>query len=712
MSRNDLRRAYKFLCVLICLGWLLSGMACNRGRVCVRPTLDLTREPYGATDLNAESGNQGLSVGFNGAGTITVFKWPNPSYYDQVKYMTTTRDRERLGALPNEGVLAGLYYETKRGPGFCWLRELPHGQRYLGPRSVAVKTAFVHPELRLEIDQLDFVEPKADVLWRHYQARRLAGSGVKAARLLFYANFRPQISKLTGLPLEDWCLESRGSSTLRWNQSDEIFFQDREGTDHSTGKPSAVWLALGLDRPSRGHQAGYDSACVPQGKTSDAFLLGPKGNLPGSDRARGKATAGLLAELSLESDGQAEVSFLIAGAKNEEQARALISSARAKGFGRALAEVEDYWGKLLDRVPLPATDDERIREVALRSVIVLLLGHCRESGAMVASIATQPPYSLDWPRDGSYMNEALLAAGFPELVRNHNRFYAEMQSRPGHKIPRVPEGNWASNYYADGVPAMPYIWWELDETAFGVWTLFRYYETTRDLAYLREVYPAIQRAADFLAHFRDPATGLPRPANETDVPFKAQSIRGALCAFMGLDYAAKAAAALGDDSSRRRWQDRQAELRRVILDQFYDPSCRRFVTFPKQKANCAGPGAGYDQAMMIWPVGLLELSDPRAQEAALDAWKSIAPSYSGERQRGSYEVYTLVVLAKIWKDDPEKMTLVKEALRWETTVPITETGHFGEIWVRQGDQVYTGEAQPQLWTHALFYLTAMETYGP
>ncbi|MDZ7732957.1 MAG: glycoside hydrolase family 15 protein [Acidimicrobiia bacterium] len=41
----------------------------------------------------------------------------------------------------------------------------------------------------------------------------------------------------------------------------------------------------------------------------------------------------------------------------------------------------------------------------------------RETGAVVASITTQPPYALDWIRDGAYLNEALLAAGHPRAGR-------------------------------------------------------------------------------------------------------------------------------------------------------------------------------------------------------------------------------------------------------------------------------------------------------
>ena len=43
-------------------------------------------ELYGPTDVNAQTANQGLSVALNSEGTVSVLRWPSPSYYDQVRY--------------------------------------------------------------------------------------------------------------------------------------------------------------------------------------------------------------------------------------------------------------------------------------------------------------------------------------------------------------------------------------------------------------------------------------------------------------------------------------------------------------------------------------------------------------------------------------------------------------------------------------------------
>jgi len=97
-----MKRVDGFKMVLSGVVFALFFLSCNQARFCMRLTLDLPQEPFGATDINALTGTQGLTVGINQKGTITLFKYPNSSYYDQVKYMTTKRTAPNLSALENK----------------------------------------------------------------------------------------------------------------------------------------------------------------------------------------------------------------------------------------------------------------------------------------------------------------------------------------------------------------------------------------------------------------------------------------------------------------------------------------------------------------------------------------------------------------------------------------------------------------------------------
>jgi len=181
--------------------------------------------------------------------------------------------------------------------------------------------------------------------------------------------------------------------------------------------------------------------------------------------------------------------------------------------------------------------------------------------------------------------------------------------------------------------------------------------------------------------------------------------------YLGLKYAIKSAQVVKDTSSLNRWKDVLEELEAVLVQKFYDPECKRWTSLPKYKGRCDKGSAGYNSALLLWPAELVDYASEQAKDAGEDLWKFLEPSFDGKRTAGSYEPYGILSLAKLCKSEPEKIRLLKKALNWEATVPATKTGHLGEVWLKVNGKVSAGEAQPQLWHHALFYLSALEIYG-
>src|SRR5689334_10999146 len=124
-------------------------------------------EAYGPTDLNAQAGDGRVTVGENGGGTITVFKYPNPSYYNQVKYFATGRDAAGHVQVqyPNEGSFAGIRWRTRAGvTGFAWLRDWRSAQRYDSPDTPVPVTAWTAPKaLGLTVTATDLAQGPAFV---------------------------------------------------------------------------------------------------------------------------------------------------------------------------------------------------------------------------------------------------------------------------------------------------------------------------------------------------------------------------------------------------------------------------------------------------------------------------------------------------------------------------------------------------------------------
>ena len=85
------------------------------------------------------------------------------------------------------------------------------------------------------------------------------------------------------------------------------------------------------------------------------------------------------------------------------------------------------------------------------------------------------------------------------------------------------DGYFLHKYNPDGSPASSWHPWVLkgnaampiqeDETALVVWALWRHYFRYRDIEFIRPLWvDVVQKAADFMARYRDPRTGLPLPS--------------------------------------------------------------------------------------------------------------------------------------------------------------------------------------------------------
>ncbi len=697
-----MRTRFRLVCFFALLACACIAHGCNHGRPCLH-AISGVAEGFGPTDVSAASGNMRLSIAINPEGALTVFKWPNPSFYDQVKFMTEARDKPRLGALANEGAFAGVYWETGEGEGFSWLRDETFSatQFYNSDDSDCAVTRFESKSLGLTVVQLDLVLADKDALVRHYHVRRSEDSPVVSARLMHLANFHPVVTKYARAPLRDWCLECMGDSHLEYEHGFDALVYFEKGRDLSTGKRSSVAIAIGTRSLSSGHQAGMDSiAARLRPLPRDPFKQAPTGTLPGSDRARGEVTAGLMQEIVFNDQDSFQDSLIIAAAGDRDAALQTLASARAEPFSEQLMKKREFWWSFLADAPMPDTHDQRVIQVAKRSIVSVLQAMA-PGGGIMASIDTQGPYGEDWPRDGAFINVALETANLSGLVKRHNLFYARVQSRSGQKMWLVPEGNWAAVYYADGKHGMP-IPYEIDETGLCLWTLCDHFQRSGDREYLKRVYPAIEAAADFLVEFRDPETGLHRKSWEDDNPFKRRSVHGAVPIYAGLREAAEAARALGRDDQAARWQARADEVHRAIMEHLLHPEC-----------NCFAPSTGphWDDAWAIYPGELFPYEHAVMQGCADSLWKKLEHSFGRKQGRSFYEPKALLSLALVWKNDPEKMEKVQEGVRWQARAPITDTGHFGEAWKIEQGRVTPLEDMPHVWHHALFYAAAVEAFG-
>ncbi len=162
----------------------------------------------------------------------------------------------------------------------------------------------------------------------------------------------------------------------------------------------------------------------------------------------------------------------------------------------------------------------RLRGAAgLRSQLILRT-QIDNRGAIIAAndhditAFNRDTYSYMWPRDGSIVAAALDAAGHTDVTRQFYKFCARAITREGYLLHKYnPDGSTASSWHPwvapDGSEQLPI---QEDETALVLWALWQRFLRRRDVEMVKPLFRAVTHAADFLASWRDPATGLPWPS--------------------------------------------------------------------------------------------------------------------------------------------------------------------------------------------------------
>ncbi len=467
-----------------------------------------------------------------------------------------------------------------------------------------------------------------------------------------------------------------------------------------------------------------------QAVATDALQDSADGVLSGHSIAAGEVNEALRTALEFDASGHAQAAVVLGFGATLADARAAVAAVpSAADVENDSAETVDAW---LSGLSLQVGTDELVRTIATRALLALRTG-TDDHGAIVASIARQPPYALDWPRDGAFFNVLLDATGQSALVDKRVALYEAWQRdepvRPTVLVDppapvdpdtgesgSYPADAWEMNYYADGVTGGTFRF-EIDTTAFAVWSMVAHAGWVADpTTYLGEHWDGIARGANLLARWRDPATGLHAPAQEDDAAPYRQTLHGAVTVFGALDIAARAARLIGRVQEAERWEARAHELRTAMETHFYDPQTGTFFMtdshrLPIQASGLVPVGP---TGWLVWPFTPYDDADPRIARQLDHDWTVIEPVLRLEGKGGLYFMINTVAMAVM--GGPPFSDRVQEAPGLLAAQASPGTGHFGEVMVvvRGGDAPRADQrvSVPHLWEGALFALTAIAAQDP
>jgi len=267
---------------------------------------------------------------------------------------------------------------------------------------------------------------------------------------------------------------------------------------------------------------------------------------------------------------------------------------------RALAETARGWKEKLGGLTLVLPAPVRPLGDTLRSNLAYILIN-RDGPAIQPGSRS---YERSWIRDGALTSAALLRLGHDREVREFLEWFAPYQYRNG-KVPCCVDSRGA-----DPVP-------EHDSHGELIYAIAEYYRFTRDEAFLRKLWPHIEKAVAYLdslrkerrtAEYRVPGKlrffGL-LPESISHEGYSAKPVHSYWDDFFaskGLEDASSLAAALGKRDLARRFaaireefsKDLQASIRRVIAENrtAYLPASADLADFDPTSTSIALSPAG------------------------------------------------------------------------------------------------------------------------
>ena len=264
----------------------------------------------------------------------------------------------------------------------------------------------------------------------------------------------------------------------------------------------------------------------------DQFATGRKAfrNMEGTwrDAEDGELHGGAITEGSVDStiavhgSGEFEFYYWIAAGTSHHQVskinRRLLESSPDSLFEKA----DLRWSHWLSKYEFQLDSvNEKVRSLFIRSLLITE-SQIDEGGAIIAANdhdvteRATDHYSYLWPRDGAFVANALDLVGRGDITRKFFELCGRIVHERGYFLQKYnADGTVGSGWHAywdkyRGIEMLPI---QEDETALVLWALWEHFSIHKDDQFARGLYHyLILKCGDFLAKYRDPATGLPLPS--------------------------------------------------------------------------------------------------------------------------------------------------------------------------------------------------------
>ncbi len=267
------------------------------------------------------------------------------------------------------------------------------------------------------------------------------------------------------------------------------------------------------------------------------------------------------------------VDYWITAAKVLDEARNLHEYVLARNEDHLLESTEDYWKAWVNKNNLDFQDlDKKFVDLFKKSLLIIRT-HTGNEGGIIASADSdmlqygRDTYAYVWPRDGAFVTLSLIKAKHYTLARKFFEFCNDVISEDGYFFHKYrSDKSIGSSWHPWSKDGKKQLAIQEDETALILYSLWEYYEASLNIEFIESVYNSlIKKAAEFMYHYRDKRTGLPKESYDPWEQKYGISTFTSSTVYGGLLAASKFAEILGKEEAAKKYKHEAEEIKVLIV---------------------------------------------------------------------------------------------------------------------------------------------------
>lgn len=302
------------------------------------------------------------------------------------------------------------------------------------------------------------------------------------------------------------------------------------------------------------------------------------GKLSGNPIEHGRVDSALSFRCSLRAGASHEGHYWMVAGASLAEVEALNDDILRRGPEHLYQTTKDFWKAWVNkqRFTFHGLTDEQI--LLFKTSLLVMRAHTDNGGAIIASSDSdmlqhgKDTYAYVWPRDAAFAALTFAKAGYWDIARRYFEYQTKLVTDEGYFMHKyLPDGSLGSSWHPwveDRHDVLPI---QEDETAIIIYALWVYYEASRDIEFIEDIYnPFIKKAANFLATYRHEKTGLPLHSYDLWEEHRSVSTYTAATVYGGLEAASRFADLLGKQREKKTYAAIAKEMRDAIDERLID----------------------------------------------------------------------------------------------------------------------------------------------